>query len=311
MGQTLASGSLKWLHLADALHGTWRLERDCTRFVPAKVRVNYFFHTSPHDSVWPDFTTTHLLRQFASCEALTLKEGILFLDRYCRRPLSIHNDVVVSTCQSHRLFLSDCAFKMARPRRVTRNQQQADQQPTQAAGQTATTTTTTTTVVTTTQAVATQSTRVAQTTVTRGRAIRGPQSALTDFLASHNISANQIRLDHERRRREAQAQNQQDDDDAAAGPSNVNGANDVDDDDEDDNEASVPKRKANKRKLEQEKAIEKIKASKKFQKRKKGMQGSDEEDDLISELLRLNAPRPGQMENCTSREDSFTFVSHS
>lgn len=47
------------------------------------------------------------------------------------------------------------------------------------------------------------------------------------------------------------------------------------------------------------KAIEKIKASKRFQKRKKHFLDSEEEDDLIEELLKNSGPQPGQMENCS------------
>lgn len=124
---------------------------------------------------------------------------------------------------------------------------------------------------------------------------------MTDFLASHNISAHQIRLDHERRRQEAQAQNPQEDDQAVAGPSNTNantttadGNNDDDDDDDDEDDEGASKRKG-KRKLATQKAIDKIKASKRFQKRKKRLQDSDEEDGLIEELLRNSGPAPGQI----------------
>lgn len=176
-------------------------------------------------------------------------------------------------------------------------QQQQAQQAAQNVAQSSTTTTSATTT-TTTQTVTTQTAQAAQNLARRGRAIRGPQSALTDFLASHNISANQIRLDHERRRQQAQSaptQGQHDGDDAVAGPSSANANSTKNDDDEEDEGA---KTKRTKRKLEQDKAIEKIKNSKRFQKRKKRLQDSDEEDDLIEELLRNAGPQPGQMENC-------------
>lgn len=141
-----------------------------------------------------------------------------------------------------------------------------------------------------------QTVQIGQQTVRRGRAIRGPQSALTDFLASHNISANQIRLDHERRRQQALGQG---DGDAGEGPSTANAASDPEEDEDEEGENTAPKRKTAKRKLDQQKAIDKIKASKKFQKRKKHLVDSDEEDDLIKELLKNSGPQPGQMANCT------------
>lgn len=129
---------------------------------------------------------------------------------------------------------------------------------------------------------------------------------MTDFLASHNISANQIRIDHQRRRQQALA----DDDQAASGPSNAaqnstNGADDGVDDAEED-----PK-KNGKRKQVTQKAIEKIKASKRFQKRKKRLQGSDDENDLINELLKNSGPAPGQMENCEICSVRFTVTAYS
>ncbi|EHK99829.1 putative DNA repair protein rhp7 [Glarea lozoyensis 74030] len=50
------------------------------------------------------------------------------------------------------------------------------------------------------------------------RQIRGPQSALTDFLASHNINANQIRQDADARRAAALASRQAGDDDENTAP---------------------------------------------------------------------------------------------
>lgn len=154
---------------------------------------------------------------------------------------------------------------------------------------------------------AAQTVQIGQNTIRRGRAIRGPHSALTDFLASHNISANQIRLDHERRRQQA-VDRGDGDEDAGEGPSNANA---VDDDQSGgDDDENVPERKPTKRKLDQQKAIEKIKASKKFQRRKKRLADSDGEDDLIQELLRNSGPQPGQMANCTSLSGFCRFYPH-
>lgn len=125
------------------------------------------------------------------------------------------------------------------------------------------------------------------------RNIRGPQSALTDFLASHNISANQIRQAHQQRVNVAQAQEQEVDDDPGEGPSNANASSAGNT-----GNGGSSLRSGSKRKVEQQKTIDKIKASKKFQKRKKRLEGSDEEDDLIEQLLKSRAPQPGQMANC-------------
>lgn len=132
---------------------------------------------------------------------------------------------------------------------------------------------------------------------------------MTDFLASHNISANQIRIDHQRRRQQAQA----DDDQAASGPSNAaaSGADGADDGVNDVDDAQEDSKKSGKRKQETQKAIEKIKASKRFQKRKKRLQGSDDENDLINELLKNSGPAPGQMENCEICSVRFTVTPYS
>lgn len=127
---------------------------------------------------------------------------------------------------------------------------------------------------------------------------------MTDFLASHNISANQIRLDHERRRQQALGNAPQDDDNAVAGPSNANAS-------PADGQVEASTKKSSKRKVETQKAIDKIKASKRFQKRKKRLQDSDDEDDLIEELLKSSAPAPGQMANCENCNVRFTVTPYS
>jgi len=166
---------------------------------------------------------------------------------------------------------------------------------------------TTTTITTTTQAEVTATTAqndqngsivmIGRHAVRRNRGIRGPQSALTDFLASHNISANQIRLDADRRRQQALASRDQNGDDAGEGPSNANVATATATSDGDEGEDDS-KTKTTKRKRAQQKAIDKIKASKKFQKRKKHLPDSDDEEGLIQELLKNSGPQPGQMANC-------------
>lgn len=161
-----------------------------------------------------------------------------------------------------------------------------------------TATTTTQTAVVTTAAQNAQTgniVMIGRHAIRRNRGIRGPQSALTDFLASHNISANQIRLDADRRRQQALTERGENGDDAGEGPSNANVATGDDDEVEDD-----PRPNTTKRKRAQQKAIDKIKASKKFQRRKKNLSDSDAEEDLIKELLKHSGPQPGQMANCQS-----------
>lgn len=94
------------------------------------------------------------------------------------------------------------------------------------------------------------------------------------------------------------------DDDAVAGPSNANSsaAN---------GQAESSTRRSSKRKVETQKAIDKIKESKKFQKRKKRLQDSDDEDDLIEELLKNSGPAPGQMANCEECNVRFTVTPYS
>jgi DNA repair protein RAD7 len=136
---------------------------------------------------------------------------------------------------------------------------------------------------------------------------------------SHNISANQIRLDADARRRAAQNENgdQGDENDQSNDQTSVASP------------ASTPAVSANPapttrgrraaaaantqdeeaRKKEQ-KAIEKIKASKKFQKRKRFVD-SDGEDDLARALLQSAAPLPGQQENCENCGTRFTVTAYS
>jgi DNA repair protein RAD7 len=143
------------------------------------------------------------------------------------------------------------------------------------------------------------------------------QSALTDFLSSHNISAQQIRDDYERRVREAaQAEN------AGEGTSNdppvpsdpdaeaaaALAATDA---------AEAAEEKSKKRKRKEEAAIEKIKKAKgaKGGKKKKKQAGSDDDDDEdfdISNAMYVKAPpMPGQFENCEVCSKRFTVTPYS
>ncbi|KAI0104864.1 hypothetical protein GGR51DRAFT_222677 [Nemania sp. FL0031] len=159
------------------------------------------------------------------------------------------------------------------------------------------------------------------------RSIRGPQSALTDFLASQNISAARIRADAAARRAAAPAnssdtpatgQSQQgpdnnDDDNGGGG-----GGGDGDGDDDDGNDAlsrrlaaAEVRRVKDRKRKKQEEAIAKIKKSRAFKKRRRG-HDSDSDDDLALALFNEKmAPLPGQMSNCEICGKRFTVTPYS
>ncbi|PHH85343.1 hypothetical protein CDD83_573 [Cordyceps sp. RAO-2017] len=145
------------------------------------------------------------------------------------------------------------------------------------------------------------------------RNITGPQSALTDFLASHNISARQIRDDAEQRRQQAAALAQPDGQEASAtvpepGTSRRRSARH-------DLEEKTAQKKgeiAAKKKAEEDKAIQKVKASKAFKKRKKHLDDSSEEDEIARAIFESKqGPLPGQMENCAICGKRFTVTPYS
>ncbi|KAF2428757.1 RNI-like protein [Tothia fuscella] len=144
--------------------------------------------------------------------------------------------------------------------------------------------------------------------------IRGPQSALTDFLAANNISAQQIRDDYTRRQAQAQA--------AAEAEAAANGEPQDEQaalDEAAEAEAAI-ERSRKKRKAQQD-VVAKIKKGKgkgKDQKKKKGKKGSDDEEDegdsdfdLGKEMYKKKVPLPGQLENCELCEKRFTVTPYS
>ncbi|KAL8970240.1 MAG: hypothetical protein Q9183_001615 [Haloplaca sp. 2 TL-2023] len=139
---------------------------------------------------------------------------------------------------------------------------------------------------------------------TSSNRIRGPQSALTDFLASNNISAAQISADYDRRRREAQQQAEQD---AAA---NGTIAEQEEEEEDDRQETALQKKK---RKRAEEKALAKIKEGKGSKKQKKGKkedpdgEGSDADFGMYTK----SKPLPGQREDCEICEKKFTVTPYS
>ncbi|OAR00550.1 hypothetical protein LLEC1_00493, partial [Akanthomyces lecanii] len=133
------------------------------------------------------------------------------------------------------------------------------------------------------------------------RNITGPQSALTDFLASHNISARQIRDEADARRQAAVDQARENGDSHTVAESSATASR------------RAPGGKKNTQKQrEEQKAIEKIKASKAFKKRKKHADDDEDEDDIARAIFEQTlAPLPGQMDNCEICDKRFTVTPYS
>ncbi|KAH9904720.1 hypothetical protein F4778DRAFT_730483 [Xylariomycetidae sp. FL2044] len=140
------------------------------------------------------------------------------------------------------------------------------------------------------------------------RSIRGPQSALTHFLASHNISASSIRETARQRRAAADAA-------AAAAATSADNPDAVDDEEEEEeagpSAASAASSAREQKRKRQSAAIEKIKKSK--AKKRKRQNGDDSDsDDLADALLQgQSAPAPGQQANCDACNKRFTVTPYS
>ncbi|KAL9124584.1 MAG: hypothetical protein Q9217_006096 [Psora testacea] len=140
--------------------------------------------------------------------------------------------------------------------------------------------------------------------VTNNR-IRGPQSALTDFLASNNISAAQIHADYERRQRQAHQQQEQEN---AANSE----AGNIQEDEQDDGIETAKQKK--KRKREREKTLTNIKECKgstEPKRRRGGSEGEDDHHDLFIDMYTKKKPLPGQLENCELCRKRFTVTPYS
>ncbi|KAK4634389.1 DNA repair protein rhp7 [Fulvia fulva] len=153
-----------------------------------------------------------------------------------------------------------------------------------------------------------------------GNRISGPQSALTDFLASNNISAAQIREDFQRRQRQSVV-----DETAGEGASNQT----PNDDDDEAVAAAVAievaeeeeraKAKTKKRKRNEKEAIDKIKKAKAFAskkgKKKSKKDDSDDDDeyevDFARDMYKKSKPLPGQFEHCDVCNKRFTVTPYS
>ena len=128
---------------------------------------------------------------------------------------------------------------------------------------------------------------------------------MTDFLASHNISAQQIQIDHQQRLQQAQQESGTD--------ATVKDEEDKENEDEDGDEEDIVERK--KRKRKEEKALMKIKQSKEFKRRKHEakQRGSDTEDsDTVAQgMIARSKPLPGQLDNCEICGKRFTVTPYS
>ncbi|OTB13669.1 hypothetical protein K445DRAFT_319887 [Daldinia sp. EC12] len=151
------------------------------------------------------------------------------------------------------------------------------------------------------------------------RNIRGPRSALTDYLASQNISARQIRANHEARLRAAAAAAASDQ--AAASSSTAQNVESTEapevpeavEDDEDDAESSVAtstRQAATRKRKSAAAAAEKTKKSKPSKLRKSRRNASDDESDEDA-LERSAGPVPGQLANCEECHKRFTVTAYS
>ncbi|KAL2784865.1 hypothetical protein BJX66DRAFT_76753 [Aspergillus keveii] len=139
--------------------------------------------------------------------------------------------------------------------------------------------------------------------------IRGPHSALTDFLASNNISAAQIHDDYQRRLREAELQANTEEQQENA----EQGSNAADNDEYEDNVGESPEERK-KRKRKEAATLAKIKQSKEFARRKARRVGEpDDDDDFIAREMmeERSRPLPGQLDNCEICSKRFTVTPYS
>ncbi|CAH0040626.1 unnamed protein product [Clonostachys solani] len=132
------------------------------------------------------------------------------------------------------------------------------------------------------------------------------------FLASHNISARQIRDDADQRRQAATAQSE-DSTSAAPGDSTPVEAESSRASRQRSRAATVENGVPEKKKKEQAKTIAKIKESKAFKKRKRDAGvDSDDDDDIARAIFNeRHAPLPGQMDNCEICTKRFTVTPYS
>ncbi|RYC59045.1 hypothetical protein CHU98_g7162 [Xylaria longipes] len=144
-----------------------------------------------------------------------------------------------------------------------------------------------------------------------GRFIRGPQSALTDFLASQNISAARIRADAQARRAAATANRSSNT--PATGESQP-AAEEQDEEDEvvsATSAAAAAHRARDQKRKKQEEAIAKIKKSRTYKKQKRGADSESDDDLALALFNEKMTPLPGQMSNCEICGKRFTVTPYS
>ncbi|KAF9738156.1 DNA repair protein, partial [Paraphaeosphaeria minitans] len=144
----------------------------------------------------------------------------------------------------------------------------------------------------------------------RGAGIRGPHSALTDFLAANNISAQEIRDSYRQRQQQAEAEATPDGDEE----DNGEGSSNANEEALQAESSAMAAERTRKRKRNQEEAIAKIKkgkAAKKSAKKKK--KGSDDDSDFddVMDMYKKTKPLPGQLENCEVCSKRFTVTPYS
>ncbi|OAL49865.1 DNA repair protein-like protein Rad7 [Pyrenochaeta sp. DS3sAY3a] len=150
----------------------------------------------------------------------------------------------------------------------------------------------------------------------RGAAgIRGPHSALTDFLAANNISAQEIRDSYRQRVQRAEAEAEQSTDNGEPSNTNNNGE-DATEEDLQPESSEMAAERTRKRKRNQDAAIAKIKKGKEAKKKagsKKKKKGSDDESDFeaMADMYKKAKPLPGQLENCELCDKRFTVTPYS
>ncbi|KAF2263440.1 DNA repair protein-like protein Rad7 [Lojkania enalia] len=150
--------------------------------------------------------------------------------------------------------------------------------------------------------------------------IRGPHSALTDFLAANNISAQEIRDSYRQRLQRAEQDAAAVSEENGEGPATQAQGGDDEGQREDvqAESSAMAVERTRKRKRDQEDAIAKIKkgkeSKKKAAKSKKKKRGSDDEGDSdfdFEDMYKKAKKLPGQLENCELCEKRFTVTSYS
>ncbi|ODH49136.1 hypothetical protein GX48_04754 [Paracoccidioides brasiliensis] len=135
--------------------------------------------------------------------------------------------------------------------------------------------------------------------------IHGPHSALTDFLASNNISAAEIRNNYEQRLRQALQQNGQ-----QANGTEDNSTSNEGGTAQDEETSDVAVETQNRRKRKSQAALKAMKAAK--QQKVQGEQSDDAK--ILNSMVRGKKAShrvPGQLENCESCQTRFTVTAYS